>query len=172
MAQGTIDIPRILRHVRSHEKRFAVFAGLKDKELERIFADAVVVQRPKEKVLFRKGQPGKEMYIILQGRVDIVDHYRGKSKKINQLDDGEVFGEIALFGDHTRSATAMTTGSVLMLVLTEENLLQVAQGTGGIVFIMNLLRVMSERLEKMSYKYMKARYGDRGPDAPVSRWLE
>ena len=172
MSQTTIDIPRIIQHVRTHEKRFGVFRGLTDKELREVLDVAVLVERPREKVLFRKGQPGREMYILLKGRVDIVDHYKGRSKVINQLGEGEAFGEVAIFSDHTRTATAMTNGSVLMLVLNEDNLLKVAAGPGGAVFIMNLLRVMSERLETMTHKYMKAKYGEQGPDAPVRRWLD
>ncbi len=172
MANATIDIARIVGHVRRHEKRFGIFRGLKDKELEAILEKTVLVQRPKDKMLFRKGQPGREMYIILQGRVDIMDHYEGKHKIINQLGEGEAFGEVAIFGDHTRSASAKTHDSVLMLVLNEDNLLAVAGGPGGAVFIMNLLRVMSERLENMTRKYMKAKYGEQGPSEPVRRWID
>ena len=172
MAGTTIDIPRIVGYVRRHEKRFAIFRGLTDKELERILDQTILVQRPKDKMLFRKGQPGREMYIILQGRVDIMGQYGTKHKIINQLGEGEAFGEVAIFGDHTRSASAKTHDSVLMLVLNEDNLLAVAGGPGGAVFIMNLLRVMSERLENMTRKYMKAKYGDKGPDESVSRWLD
>lgn len=172
MAQATIDISKIVSRIRRHEKRFSVFRGLTERELTALLERTIPVQRPRRKMLFRKGQAGREMYIILQGRVDIMDHYEGKNKIINQLGEGEIFGEVAIFGDHTRSASAKTHDSVLMLVLNEDNLLRVAGGSGGPVFIMNLLRVMSGRLESMTHRYMKAKYGEQGPDESVRQWID
>lgn len=172
MAENPIDIPRIIRHIQGHENRFVIFRGLTAAELEHILNQTVMVQRPKDKVLFRKGQPGREMYIILEGRVDILDQYGSRHKIINQLGEGEVFGEVAIFRHHTRSASAKTHDRVLMLVLNETHLLRIAGGPGGAVFIMNLLRVMSERLESMTHRYMKAKYGEKAPDEPVRRWID
>lgn len=172
MATDTPDIPTLSRHIQGHQERFTIFRGLTPPELERILALTATTYQPPDKILFRKGQPAREMYIIIRGRVDIVDTYKHKHKVIAVLREGEVFGEMALFGDHGRTASARTSGAVGMLALDEKKLYEVVSGPGGPIFIMNLLRVLSERLDSMTHKYMRERYAAGTPDSPMSRWID
>lgn len=172
MAEAALDVQKVIGHIRRHEDRFRIFRGVTDTELEALLGNARTSYQPGEKILFRKGQPADEMFIILQGRVDIVDTYKNRHKVIATLGEGEAFGEVGLLLDHLRTASAKTHGAVLMLVLDEESLMRIAHQAGGPVLIMNLLRLLSERLDSMTHKYMKAKYGQALPDSPVSRWID
>ncbi|KAI9209214.1 cyclic nucleotide-binding-like protein [Polychytrium aggregatum] len=68
--------------------------------------------------VFRKGDDGNEMYFIKKGRVQIV----GDTGQIFcTLNAGSFFGEIALFEDCKRTASAKAMGDVELCVLTKED---------------------------------------------------
>lgn len=55
--------------------------------------------------IFREGDPGLGMYIVEQGTVSIVSESR--SRELSRLRKGEFFGEMALFNDRPRNASAV-----------------------------------------------------------------
>jgi CRP/FNR family transcriptional regulator, cyclic AMP receptor protein len=69
-------------------------------------------------VLFRKGDLGDRMYLLAEGRVDLVE--MGTS-----LMPGDIFGEIAFFSpDRRRGATARCAENCLVLSIDESTLKQ------------------------------------------------
>ncbi len=61
---------------------------------------------PKGTVLFREGEPGKEMFVLQAGRVVITKTVRDEQKMLAVLGPGEFFGEMALISNKPRNATA------------------------------------------------------------------
>lgn len=61
-------------------------------------------------IIFREGQQGDEIYFITQGGVIISKNFKGIMTRISELGEGEFFGEMSLFMNDTRSATAMAKG--------------------------------------------------------------
>src|SRR5882672_7130202 len=58
--------------------------------------------------VFVETEPGAGMYVIRSGRVDIVLNYKAENRLIlSELETGDFFGEMALLGDTSRSATAL-----------------------------------------------------------------
>src|SRR5713226_9345669 len=57
-------------------------------------------------VLFREGDPGKEMYVIQTGKVNITKKVRDTEKILATLGAGEFLGEMALLNNKPRSAGA------------------------------------------------------------------
>src|SRR5258708_13282340 len=60
-------------------------------------------------VLFREGEPGKEMYVIQAGKVNITKTVRDTEKILAQLGAGEFFGEMAILNNKPRSPGAVIT---------------------------------------------------------------
>jgi CRP-like cAMP-binding protein len=56
--------------------------------------------------IFVDGDPAHWAYIIQEGAVEISVEREGRSTVIDTLEVGEIFGEMALFDDSPRSATA------------------------------------------------------------------
>ena len=68
-------------------------------------------------VLFREGEPGREMYVIQAGRVNITKKVRETEKILATLGAGEFFGEMAILNNKPRSAgAAMIRGNVEIAV--------------------------------------------------------
>jgi CRP-like cAMP-binding protein len=68
-------------------------------------------------VLFREGEPGREMYVIQSGRVRLTRMLRGQEKTIAELPAGEFFGEMSIINDKPRTATAVVVDDAQLLVL-------------------------------------------------------
>lgn len=66
--------------------------------------------------ILRQGEPGREMFFILAGRVKV---YRG-GVAVDELGPGDHFGEIALLGKRTRSASVVALEPVQLARLTSE----------------------------------------------------
>jgi CRP/FNR family cyclic AMP-dependent transcriptional regulator len=69
-------------------------------------------------VVFSQGSRGDCMYVIRSGKVRIYRDQDGSETTLATLKPGESFGEIALFDDKPRSASAQCIGETEVLVVT------------------------------------------------------
>src|SRR5438128_7995748 len=58
-------------------------------------------------VIFEEGSTGRELYVVLDGKIDIVKDNAGVRTTIVTLGKGEFFGEMAVIDGSARSATAI-----------------------------------------------------------------
>jgi len=98
-------------------------------------------------VVFFKGDPGEEMYIISRGRIGISLHDDYSAKDfVAALGAGECFGEMGLLDDLPRSATAHVLEDSEAFVLSKDKLhgLLLSYPELGV----GMLRAMSRRLRQ------------------------
>ena len=99
--------------------------------------------------IFKNRAPGEGMYIIMQGSVKITIGTRNNNENIlAELEEGDFFGELALFDDEPRSANAIaTTDSQLLGFFTQDLMsLQERNPILGQKILFNLGGVLGERL--------------------------
>ena len=58
-------------------------------------------------VIFEEGSTGRELFVVLDGKVDIVKNSGADRAVIVTLGKGEFFGEMAVIDDSSRSASAI-----------------------------------------------------------------
>ena len=58
-------------------------------------------------VIFEEGSVGRELFVVLEGKIDIVKQSGAKRTLIVTLGKGEFFGEMAVIDGSSRSATAI-----------------------------------------------------------------
>ncbi len=80
-------------------------AFFKKRDVEKRFGENL----PPNQVVFRRGDAGEEMFIIREGEVKIVLETPETDQVLATLGQGEFFGEMAIFNQSARSATAITT---------------------------------------------------------------
>jgi uncharacterized membrane protein len=98
-------------------------------------------------MIFNAGDAGEAMYIVASGDVNI--HLPGEDSRRISLKDlahGEHFGELALFDDGPRSASALATTDTELLELKRETLAGYLETRPRAA--MALLRTMSEHLRR------------------------
>jgi CRP-like cAMP-binding protein len=59
-------------------------------------------------VIFEEGSTGRELFVVLDGRIDIVKRNGASNTVIVTLSKGEFFGEMAVIDGSARSATAVS----------------------------------------------------------------
>ena len=89
-------------------------------------------------ILFRRGEPGSEMYLIVEGEVEILEF--GKT-----LGAGALLGEVALVvPSHRRTATARAVGPVTLARMTKRDMELTALHDPAFGF--ELLKLVARRL--------------------------
>ncbi len=68
-------------------------------------------------VVFEEGEVGESLFMILSGTVEVSKHVGGETRQIGTLGAGEYFGEMALLGSRTRSASTRAATALDLLVL-------------------------------------------------------
>jgi CRP/FNR family cyclic AMP-dependent transcriptional regulator len=102
---------------------------------------------PRGTLLFHEGDPGREMFIIQKGKVQIRKKVGAGEKTLADLGEGEFFGEMALLMGMNRSATVEVIEDSKILVInpeTFENLLKT-----NLEIAIKMLKKMASRLRHM-----------------------
>ncbi len=97
-------------------------------------------------VVFRAWDMGAEMYIVLEGEVEI----SMDSKLLETLGPGEPFGEMALIDQAPRTATATAKTACKLAVIPEKRFLFLVQTTPH--FALQIMKAMADRLRKMNVR--------------------
>jgi uncharacterized membrane protein len=98
-------------------------------------------------MIFAQGDSGASMYIVESGDINI--HLPGDASRRISLKDiarGEYFGELALFDEMPRSASALATTDTVLLELQRDTLEGYLERRPKVA--MAILRTMSERLRE------------------------
>src|SRR5437764_8063978 len=79
--------------------------------------------------VYQEGDPGKDMYIIQEGRIEILNQYAGELRQLDVLESGDFFGELSLLEDQRRDAAARAATPYRLLRIDRTTLRQLAQET-------------------------------------------
>ena len=108
-------------------------------------------------VIFHKGDAGREMYVLLKGRIEIIDEAPQGDRTLAVLGAGETFGEMALFERKERSAKAVAVDECILLVLDEEKIQKLLSKAVAIRLLFNLAKMLSRRLRETNVLLARAK---------------
>lgn len=95
-----------------------LFKDMTEEELAPFVKTAVDVSFDRGAPVFREGEPGNCMYVIVSGTVRVLKENREtEMEEIVILDQGSYFGEMAIVEKATRSATIIANEPVRLLRL-------------------------------------------------------
>lgn len=117
-------------------------------------------------ILFREGEVGDKLYIVLEGRVRISKFIPGVGEEaLAVLDRGDFFGEMALIDDKPRSADAKaheTDATVLSIDRSTLNEILSMDPHASLQFLNLLCRMISRRLREINDKIVQWKYMSGG----------
>lgn len=106
-----------------------------------------VVSVSEGRVVFNEGDQGSQMYVIIDGEIEIVKRTSLEtSKTLTTLKNGDIFGEMALIDALPRSATAIAKRQGKLLVIDEPLFYSLARNNADFAF--KMIKVLSERIRK------------------------
>ena len=101
---------------------------------------------PRGTVLFREGDPGKEMYVVQAGRVRISKRVGNFEKVLTTLGPGEFLGEMSILNNKPRSATATCADPCKLLVIDAKTFEAMIRGNAEIA--MRMIKKLADRLQE------------------------
>ena len=119
-----------------------LFSACSKSDLTRIAALVEEIEAPEGKVLTRQGHPGRECFIIADGRAKAA--IRGRRSV--GLGPGSFFGEMALLDQGPRTATVTAETDMHLLVLDSRNFSSLIEDIPGVG--RKVLRAVAVRLRE------------------------
>lgn len=104
-------------------------------------------------VLFREGDHGDFMCILLEGRIDIhKEDALHDDKTVATVYAGRSLGEMAMVDSEPRSATAVVVNPAVLAVLTQENFAQITREKPALAvkLLLKIAQLISQRLRHTS----------------------
>lgn len=95
-------------------------------------------------VIFNEGDFSREMYVVIEGQVDIV----AGDKILETVNPGGIFGEMALIDAAPRSAAAVARCDCILVPVDQQRFQFLIQQTP--YFALHVMRVLAERLRRVT----------------------
>lgn len=102
-------------------------------------------------LVFQEGDVGRDMYVVIQGEVQIHKSSGSSQVLLGVFNSGDLFGEMALVESGVRSGTATVTqaGTELVAVNQARFVYLVSQQPA---FALSVMRMMGRRVEEMNVR--------------------
>ncbi len=150
-------------------EKIPLFVGLKREELERVRSIMTIRTITEGSFIIRENEQGHEMFVLLDGEVEVsrtlllkisgsgMDH---RDKMLNRLtaNDHAFFGEMGLFDEKSeRSASVIAKTRCSVAVLERDSFFNLTESDKeiGYVILKNILRIVSDRLDKTTKDVLK-----------------
>jgi CRP-like cAMP-binding protein len=123
-----------------------IFAPLTDEETERLASASVRHVFAADEVVIRAGDAGSSMFVVHNGRVQVQITENGRARAVAVLNEGDFFGEMALFTGEPRAAT--------VVALEETEVLEIGHAAMKLIFQTN-----PDLVESLSWTIAERRAG-------------
>ncbi|MFC2045794.1 Crp/Fnr family transcriptional regulator, partial [Chloroflexota bacterium] len=132
--------------------QISIFMGLSSEELDAINELCEHREYKADEIVFTEKSKGKDIFIVTKGRVRIELGIKGKNDfaTVQRINDGEIFGELAIVGDGNRSGTARCDTDCEIIAINGDALHNLFDKNNriGYVVMMNLAALLASRLRK------------------------
>lgn len=126
-------------------KKAAVFRGLSDADLVAISQKAAFLKMDKGSYIFYRGDPSDGVYFVVSGSVQIIiDSDDNKEIIVYSVEEGDVIGELSIFENHRRSATAVALTDARLFKIANDRFVEIINRLPPVA--VNLSRILVNRL--------------------------
>jgi len=130
-------------------KKAAIFADLKETELERVLEVCTEQQFKFGQTIFKEGEPGNRLYIISEGEVRVSRDVPGSGEEaLAVLKPGACFGEMAVFDRSTRSTDAIANTDCVLVTIARSDFEMLLDFDRDLAYkiLWSVVKLLSERL--------------------------
>lgn len=122
-----------------------VLKGLADKDLEDMVPNLIPVRYSKGQYIFYRNDKSTGLYFVVEGSIQIIiDNELNKEIVVYTIGKGDIVGEMSLFSNEKRSATAVALEESYLFKVHNEKFIELMHGHPSIA--VNLARILIERL--------------------------
>ena len=122
-----------------------IFRDVDEAAVERLAAVAQVRALERGQLLFSQGDDGNALYAVAKGLVRIwIGGAGGKELTLAMMEQGDVFGEIALLDGLSRTTSATAAADCALLVLSRGTFLEVLREDANLA--QHLIELLCERM--------------------------
>jgi predicted GNAT family N-acyltransferase len=122
--------------------------GLNENKAKAFINSGTVLHFKKDETIIRPGDVGSEMFVILDGVVEVIGKHKHLQMSLAVIGPGQIFGEMAFLTEMPRTAYVIANTDVEVLVLTQSFLhkamKRMPEVTSYVLF--NLSLILSDRL--------------------------
>jgi CRP/FNR family cyclic AMP-dependent transcriptional regulator len=111
-----------------------------------LFRDKEATSFAPGQYIFKAGDPGEAMYIVVEGEIEILDG----SILLETSGQGSIVGELALIDDAPRSATAIAKTDCKLVLVDRRRFLYMVQETP--LFALSVMKVLADRLRRKNIR--------------------
>jgi CRP-like cAMP-binding protein len=111
-----------------------------------LFRDKEATTFPAGQTVFKAGEHGVEMFIVVDGEVDILDG----PNLLETAEKGSIVGELALIDDEVRSASAVAKTDCRLVAVDRKRFLYMVQETP--LFAISVMKVLADRLRRKNVR--------------------
>ncbi len=124
---------------------------VKTRDLGKVYKDG--------EIIIKEGEEGDCLYVIQSGKVVVVQNRKGKEVCMREMEEGDFFGEMALFEREVRSSTVRAQGEARILTVDKKVFLRRIQEDPSMAF--RIMEKMSSRIRKLSDQLSQVKSDDR-----------
>ena len=134
--------------------RTEVFEGLEERELAEVAHVAVPRSWEQGEVIFREGDDGDTCYVLKSGAVILTrEHQDGRMVALAEVRAGGMFGEMAMFRDEARSATAECLEDTSAVALLARDVQRLIRQNPDIA--LKLLHALADRVGRTTERLLQ-----------------
>jgi len=130
-------------------RKVSLFQGFTDAEMIRLLRIIQVRQFIANQYVFREGEPGDKMYVLVSGLVEIRQTRDGQEKTLVQMKPGDCFGEMAIIDSRPRSADAYVVATCMVIEVKAETIHQNDDWI-ALKLVRQLAILLTQKIRRMS----------------------
>ncbi len=147
-------------HVLSQIK---LFHGLRENDLTELYSLAFPLNLNANEFVFEEGSLGHQLYVLLNGQVQMIvnnPNTEGETLVLTNVGENECFGEMSIFDDLPRSASAICRAPSTILEFHKADLFDYFEKDNfvGMVIMKNLGAILSFRLRMSDEELLRNPY--------------
>ena len=125
-------------------RNIPLFSGMPPDELSHLAGIAEEVVYPEGEVIIREGDHGEEMFLIVEGEIEI----HRESKPLAVLKSHDYFGEMSILDNEPRSATATARADCLLLRIRQSDFYDILERHFNVA--LTIIHTLTGRLREMN----------------------